>query len=360
MKFSKTKSARHLATLSIASILSAQMAQPSFAHGPLTTDQPSENPPLDLSAPSVLLETHGPLKAQNPKPKEDVPNKLNKIAPDFTSSEKLTPLGEEMANLIRVREKIHELHVANRKLENSNLSDEERDDLEHDSDHLSSEVAKRILKASLEVDFVLSEIAYELGLDQYLLSQLSNKQDRHILMANKLDAVSNAVLWSLSSALAIPGFRNARMTIPAGITGIIAGAVPSSLELVTLQIPVREKLRTKPETNMLSFIFDLDSSKDYYLPNTVKKYLKSIPPHRPDIRSRREQLLTAWTEAGKIPPRQKEKAFQKTVCMLTGTYDFKKDKLSVEILENRMLMLNHLRVTIYTMKRGLFELISEI
>ena len=170
-------------------------------------------------------------------------------------------------------------------------------------------------------------------------------------MANRLDAITNGVLWSLSSAL---GLRSVNI-VPAASTGIIAGAVPSSLELAALQIPVRKRISKTPSTNMLSFVFDLPSSKDYYLPNTVRRYLKSVPPGKVDIRSRREQLRAAWHSTGSLPPETSRK-YKKWIKLVTGTYDNSVQSLSKDALEQRMLMLNHLKVTIFTMKRGLFEL----
>ena len=268
-------------------------------------------------------------------------------------------MAAEMAVLIDMEHEIRELIKLHQEIDLLTDADEDRvlEPRRRKIDRLALRVSKRVLKTSLEADYVMSEIEYENAHNSYLMSKINERQTRQLRWANRLDAVTNATLWSLSSGLAIPGYKHPRASIPAGTTGILAGAVPAALELGTLQFPNHEKLKRRDTGNMLAFVFNVETGRDYYLPPTVEKYLTSIPPRSNDIRTRRDLLVSSWQESKLIPPRLGPKS-DRMIKLLTGTTEKRNYKVTSEILQHKILMLDHLKVTIYAMKRGLFELMN--
>lgn len=322
----------------------------------------AQNVPSVLLQPRGLIAVKSDTDSKRSDQKTDSQNKKNiqsGVVPLATPLTQLSPLGLEMAHLLGVDDEMERIYILRREVTQKKISESRQEILEHKLDHLIAYVGRVVLKTSLEVDFVMSELAYDIGRDQFLISKLNNKQDKRLLLANRLDAITNGVLWSLSSAFAIPGYKHPRVSVPAGILGVVAGAVPSTLELAALQIPVRGKIKREGEGNPLCFVLNVSGNQDYHLPDLVKRYLKSIPPGKTDIRSRREQLLASWQTAGLLPVR-KSRSYRKTVRLVTGTFDSKKENLNSSVLGDRMLMLNHFRVTVFTMKRGLYELTSAL
>lgn len=287
---------------------------------------------------------------------------LSQLAPikeSKSTSTNLTPEAQEMANLIEVSKDLQEIEKLKFNLKPDNFfssSNNSQEEGKHELDHLTTEVSKKVLKASLEADYAMSEIALQQGRDEYLLSLLQSKQDKHLLWANRLDAISNAVLWGLSSALSINSYKNARLSIPAGTTGVLAGTIPPALELGTLQLPIRERLKYKAHVNMLSIIFDEDAEKDFYLPPSVNKFIENPDLAHDGTLSRKAFLLKSWQDSS-LTPKPKSRGYDKWVRMVTGTSE-DYEHLTSQVLQNRIMMLHHLQITIFSMKRGLLELMQ--
>lgn len=348
---SHTKSKfKRIVVLLLTLIISASNSLPlTYAHmtaDPNTsTKQPkkerSGNKQKDLAPPDTVLSQLAPIKKSQ------------------STSTSLTPEAQEMANLIEVSKDLQEIErlKVNLKPDSSPSSTKNsQEEIKHELDHLTTEVSKKVLKASLEADYAMSEIALQQGRDEYLLSLLQSKQDKHLLWANRLDAISNAVLWGLSSALSINSYKNARLSIPAGTTGVLAGTIPPALELGTLQLPIRERLKYKAHVNMLSIVFDEDAEKDFYLPPSVNKFIENPDLAHDGTLTRKAFLLKSWQDSS-LTPKPKSRGYDKWVRMVTGTSE-DYEHLTSQVLQNRIMMLHHLQITVFSMKRGLLELMQ--
>ncbi|MCA9803240.1 MAG: hypothetical protein KC777_14820 [Cyanobacteria bacterium HKST-UBA02] len=270
----------------------------------------------------------------------------------------ITPKGEELAHIIGI---IPQLEHIDRLKETITKLDPDKDEdlvdkLMNRLDRITTTVSQRILRASLEVDYCTSEIDFEQERDDFLLAELGEKEDRKLLWANRINAVANASLWTISGILTLPAYRQPRLSVPTGITTIVAGTVPGALELITLQIPTVNRIHNKSRGNLLAYVMGMASAEDFSIPASVDRYLSSIPPDTKDKLNRKTILINAWVSAKLMPPEDSRDS-EKYRLLLT---DYRDDKtpLKREHLQRRIMMLNHLKVAVFNMKRGLLELMQ--
>lgn len=270
----------------------------------------------------------------------------------------ITPKGEELARIIGIIPQLE--HIERLRDTIKRLGPEKDEDLVdklmNRLDRVTTTVSQRILRASLEVDYCMSEIDFEQERDDFLLAQLSEREDRKLLWANRINAVANASLWTISGILTLPSYRQPRLSVPTGITTIVAGTVPGALELITLQIPTVNRIHKKSYGNMLAYIMGMASAEDFSIPGSVDRYLTSIPPDSKDKIDRKKMLIDTWISAKLMPP-ENSRDYETCRLMLT---DYRDDEtpLRREHLQRRMMMLNHLKVAVFNMKRGLLELMQ--
>jgi hypothetical protein len=114
-----------------------------------------------------------------------------------------------------------------------------------------------IEQTRMEIDFTLAEINAEESLYSELIHAYSVARDRKIVLTNALAFGSNGALWALAEALSIPTFGASKFSIPSGITGILAGIIPSvasvyaaihRLSSISLEFPERKAARRRLRT----------------------------------------------------------------------------------------------------------------
>jgi hypothetical protein len=100
-------------------------------------------------------------------------------------------------------------------------------------DYMAAQISagQIIQKTLLEIEFVEAEIDAEQNLYAELLSTFTDDRDRLVAKTNAAAFYTNGALWAVCEGLAIPTYRNAQYAIPSGITGIVAGVVPSVFSL---------------------------------------------------------------------------------------------------------------------------------
>ncbi|MGD9684265.1 MAG: hypothetical protein AB7W16_24125 [Candidatus Obscuribacterales bacterium] len=208
-------------------------------------------------------------------------------------------------------------------------------------------------KTSLEIDFTLAEIEAELQVYDEILSSYKDERDRTTARTEATGLISNGILWAVAEALTIPGFANARFSIPSGIIGIPAGVVPSIASLWTLR-QMRGKRRTSERApNMLSRIFGYPITEDVDYPETVWKFFNSAPPDAPG-KTRFDVLIERWIADANMPAFS-DRSSRAQLDVLTASVA-RKNGMCIDTLTARQVMLRQLAAEIMKMKRMLLEL----
>lgn len=217
-------------------------------------------------------------------------------------------------------------------------------------------------KTQLEIDFVEAEIDAEQNLYAELLTTLEQDRDRLVARTNAASFYTNGALWAAAEGLTIPTFRYSNYAIPSGITGIVAGVIPSFFSLWAMRQYSGKKSKTIHEPNMLAKVFDYPTTPEIEYPKSVWEYLNSRPYDQAGKRlmekTRRDQLIETWIEDKNIPTFT-DRSSKKQLDIITASGEVK-DGLNIDTLNTRDIMLEQLQGEVGKMKRLLMELVMVV
>jgi hypothetical protein len=211
-----------------------------------------------------------------------------------------------------------------------------------------------IQKTMLEVDFVMSEIEAEENVYQELLYTYQDARDKTVARTNAASFATNGSLWAVAEALAIPTYKNSQYAISSGITGIIAGLVPTFFSFQAMRQVTGKKRVSEVEPNVLAKLFDYPVTPDIDYPTSVWRFLQSVPPGDPTGKTRRQQLIERWITDNNLPEFT-DATSRKQLDVITASASHKKG-LSIATLNTRLVMLQQLEGEVLKMKRMLLEI----
>jgi hypothetical protein len=232
------------------------------------------------------------------------------------------------------------------------LSPDKREQFRDDKE----EIVETIEQTRLEIDFTQAELAREEAVYAELLAVYTSDRDRKVDFINAWGYRTNGVLWALAEGLDIPTYRNPRLSIPSGITGIIAGLIPSAFSLFALREEDGGKFDRKPHPNMLSKVFGYQVTPDLEYPDSIWSWLNSVPPDGKTKLTRINYLIDWWRQDqnirnfGRNPTRVQ-------LDLLTATTQ---DYLTIQLVSDRLAMIRQIRALILGMNRPLLELMMVV
>jgi hypothetical protein len=217
-------------------------------------------------------------------------------------------------------------------------------------------------RTQLEIDFVEAEIDAEQNLYAELLTTLEQNRDRLVARTNAASFYTNGALWAAAEGLTIPTFRHSNYAIPSGITGIVAGVIPSFFSLWAMRQYSGKKSKTIVEPNMLAKVFDYPTTPEIEYPRSIWEYLNTRPYDQAGKRlmekTRRDQLIETWIEDKNIPSFT-DRSSKKQLDIITASGEVK-DGLNIDSLNTRDVMLEQLQGEVGKMKRLLMELVMVV
>jgi len=215
---------------------------------------------------------------------------------------------------------------------------------------------KRVLRASLEVDYVLAAIGGEQHSFELMSTSLQNSRDSAVLLTNIAAEVSNGALWVISCSYTLASRTNPKFDFGDGVNGIIAGAAPSLLGLYALY-QLKGKARDLPRhPNMLAPLLGTGKDAENYFPKSVLAYLDATAPGQTD--SRRQVLIKSWIKDKKLQKADSKK-YEHSAEIISGSISQRK-ALTLSLLDKQMTMLSDLRAVVFSMKKGLLELMPAL
>lgn len=211
-----------------------------------------------------------------------------------------------------------------------------------------------VQKTNLDADFTIAEIQAEQMVYTEILDSYYDDRDRALARTNALSFMSNGALWAVCEGLAIPTYKHSQYAISSGITGILAGIVPSIASMYTLKQVNGKKKMSETEPNMLAKLFDYPTNIDIDYPKSIWDFLNEVPANEPGKKTRREQLIDGWVADANIHTFN-DRNSRRQLDIITASAPHKKG-LTIETLEVRTVMLQKLTGEIMKMKRMLLEL----
>jgi hypothetical protein len=218
------------------------------------------------------------------------------------------------------------------------------------------EYEKRVLKASLEVDYVLASIDGEQHRFEQMRADLESNRDTSVLLTNIAGQVSNGILWVLSCSFSIASETKPQYNVKDGVNGIVAGALPSILGLYALY-QLRGPSRKLPANpNMLAPLLGTGQDSSNYYPKSVLNFLNANPTGQST--SRRQLLISQWAKSKSLS-KPDSKNYERSAQIISGTLAQRR-ALTISLISKQQIMLSDLRAQVCSMKRGLLELMPAL
>lgn len=216
--------------------------------------------------------------------------------------------------------------------------------------HVRQDVTETLLESFFEVQSVVSTIDDEINHDQHLQDELLSRRDRGIKYNNILNFGIQGTLSMISGGLAFP--TGTRFQKTAGDLAIVAGATGTSLAVYALKQNQGPKVLLAPNPNMLTQVFSGLIVEGHEYPDSVWKYLSDSPTGT--TLTRRELLINKWVHAKRIGSLTSKRGKQ-DIDILTG---LESQTVSIDILNNRIIMLSELRTAISQMSRDILSVMK--
>lgn len=211
-----------------------------------------------------------------------------------------------------------------------------------------------IQTTSLAIDFTVAQIVAEENVYGELLASFTDDRDKAVAKTNAASFVTNGILWAVAEGLAVPTYRVPRYSISSGITGVLAGLVPSVASLYAMKQFSGKKRTSEKDPNMLAKLFDYPTSSEVEYPNVVWDFLNTVPANDKSGRTRKSQLIDRWVADENISAFT-SRSSTKQLDVITAAVETRKG-LSIANLSVRQVMLEQLAAEILKMKRMLYEL----
>ena len=176
--------------------------------------------------------------------------------------------------------------------------------------------------------------------------------------ANELNVRSfrlNGALWAIAEAFTIPTYAHPRLSIPSGAIGIAAGLVPSAFSYFAVQESKGGHYDRDPRQNMLAPLSNYTETPRIEYPKSVWTYLHQAPSEYPG-RARIDCLLDNWIEDKNIHIFS-DKSSRTQLDAITGSVQ---KRLTLDLLSDRLNMLQQLSALISQMNRPMLELMMVV
>jgi hypothetical protein len=259
---------------------------------------------------------------------------------------KLPPNALQIARIIGVEsdiEKVFSLAAAKRAGAAPGLSLEEL--------ALRQQITDAVVATSLDVDSVVAEIDYEREQFVELRSILRARRDRAIGSTNLAVLAAGTGLGIVSGLL-----QFSKTTSDAGnAVGFAAGGVSTVFSLHGFRQVHGGRRPGWVLPNMLAAFFGQPQEQETHYPDDIWAYLNSVPSAAASQASRKEQMLKAWADAGRIGPPDSPQ-WKKRIGLLTSTNAGDKH-LKLELMNERAAMLADVGDQVSLMKHDLADLL---
>ena len=213
-----------------------------------------------------------------------------------------------------------------------------------------------IEQTRLEIDYCRAELFAEEAIHDELLTAYTQSRDSDVYKSNIWSIRTNGALWAIAEAFAIPTYKQPMYAIPSGITGILAGLVPTVFSSIALHQSKGSIIEREDRPNMLSKIFDFPVEPRIDFPKSVWDYIHAVPANSPSGQTRINLLIRQWKEDKNI----RHFAIRNPQRELSALTGHGHQHLSMDDLADRSDMLTELDALIGLMHRPLLELMMAI
>jgi len=260
----------------------------------------------------------------------------------------LSPTAKEVSKDIGVNQYIVELQTLRSKSLNP-------DAIKRDVQFLfiKQEMTEILLTTFLETRDVVATVDDEMSRSAELKDLLESRRDRAIRLNNITNFTSGGALAMIGSGIQVGG-GNA-ISNAGNVMEVAAGALSTGISTYALKQSSGEKRSAGANPNMLARLFNLPTTRDKDIPAPIWNFLNEPIPGG-NGQSRRDQLVERWVQLGRMPP-PSSKAGQRRVALLAGAVA-QNHAVTIDLLDNRIAMLNDLRAAVGAMSGELLQIMK--
>jgi hypothetical protein len=222
---------------------------------------------------------------------------------------------------------------------------------------LRQDLLETIIMSSFEIRSAISRIDDEISHSNEIRDLMDDKREKKVQQADVLTFVNSGAAAILSSAFSnfTRSDTSAGLNHTAGAIGVIGGALEIGISTVSLKLNKGEHRSAPAHPNMLAPLFGY-KGPDARFPQGVWEYLRDPKPGAIDSKeTRQSHLLRSWVHLGRIYS-SSSKQGQHQIGLVAGLIPQNKE-LTVDLLEDRGLMLSDLRAAIAQMDVEMLEIL---
>jgi|GEM_PF-6408167 len=214
---------------------------------------------------------------------------------------------------------------------------------------IRQDITDLILTTMLEVQSVNAKINLEIAQGDDVRNFLEDKRDKAI----KYNSIANIVAGTVSNVIGVSlqAPRNFP-ELPGEIVELTGGGSQTALGILALKQQNGGKHGLPARANMLAKLFDRPVPLQAEFPPNIWAYLNS--PFEGGKMTKRAQLIEAWKSVGLIPDSRKP-SYSRQVELITATAK-NQYHVTIDLIEDRSIMLADLRAVLSQMDGNLLEL----
>lgn len=217
---------------------------------------------------------------------------------------------------------------------------------------LKQDVMESIVMAGYEAGTVTARIDRELANAGEVLGYLAERRDRAVRLNSYADFISGGITGIVSGSMNL------------GETGgkapdtldTIEGALQTSLATWALRQQRGEKRRERGMPSILAHLFQTKSAAQPDYPPAVWAFLSAPLPASKTNASRLDVLVDRWLKLGVCFTHRGHRVDARTRIQHVAPSNLKQERLTIDVLEDRIAMLNDLRATVVEIDAYLLEL----
>lgn len=212
-----------------------------------------------------------------------------------------------------------------------------------------------VLEYSFDIKRALNQIDREMSTAMHVKAVLAEKRDRAIRLNSYADLVAGGLTGIMSGALRLGGLE----FVTPDVIDVVEGVMEGSLAGWAVKSNSGQRKLSQGVPNVLARLIYPDMEKHPEFPDSVWEYLNTIPAGSKSGMSRRETMVDRWecTKYCLIHKGHKARHHER-MKRISGV---KEDVvLTIDVLEDRIAMLQDLRSEISLMDNYLSEIFSVV
>ncbi|HEY9775492.1 MAG TPA: hypothetical protein V6C81_17120 [Planktothrix sp.] len=220
---------------------------------------------------------------------------------------------------------------------------------------LREQMLEEMVEADFEIRSAISHIDDDISATNELRDIMEDRREKRVQKANILNFVNTGTTGILATTMnTFPNEQS--LSVPAGIIGSVGGALNIGISTYTLRLNQGDHLSHPAKPNMLSHIFGYEGPECFF-PQGVWNYLNDpYPGTSSENETRRVHLIKLWERLSRINSLSTP-AGKHRIGLLTGVIAQKKE-LTIDLLEDRALMLADLRAAVSNMDTEMLEIMK--